>query len=176
MKKALTVIAAATMLGGCDGELGLGLGVDANASLSFAAAGSQGLLGRTEPQETMRFGTHTIVVSSADVGVSELELEGDEENFVIRDGSSTVKLKADGTVVTPFTAEITPGRYHTLEMDVNTVRIRGTYDGSPFDVTVNVNEELHIALSRAVEIAEASMTNITVGMVMASWFRASEDR
>lgn len=169
-------IAALTALGiaACDDQLGVNGG--AQASLSFAASGGSTLLGDpTPPQNPVTMGGHVIAVSRVELRLSELELEGEDSAEVETKGSQVlVALPVNGSVVTPITTPVVPGTYTELEMKVNTVRIQGTYDNQPFDVTVTVDEDLETDIRPPLVVTETSPANLTVAVDISQWFRASD--
>jgi hypothetical protein len=83
-------------------------------------------------------------------------------------------LPVNGSVVTPITTQVIPGTYTELEMKVNTVRVQGTYDGQPFDVTVTVNEDLETDIRPPLVVTETSPANLTVAVDISHWFMASD--
>ena len=176
MRKSLGHIAAylpvmALVLGGCDGLLSAG--VDGNASVSFAARGPQSLLGGSgAPDNTMEIGSHTVVLSSVELRVSKIELEGEDElEAEMKGGTTIIALPVNGSVVTPITASVFAGTYDEFEMEVQTVRLRGTFDGAPFDATVSANSELEMDLVPPIVATENGTVNVTVSISFANWFR-----
>lgn len=135
---------------------------------------------------------HTIDVQSVDVVFSEITFEGqnvdsgddddsdsdsDSEragNARFRAGATTVSLPLEGGVITPFTGQIPLGTYTRLEMDAEFVRIKGTYDGQPFDVTLPVGTELELRLSPPLVVASSSdPVNVSINVDVASWFQSA---
>lgn len=58
------------------------------------------------------------------------------------------------------------------EMDAEYVRLRGTYNGQQFDVTVPVNAELELALNPPLSVtASSDPVNVSVAIQVADWFR-----
>lgn len=168
--KALVLLAAVTA---CDSSTDIGASVDG--SLSFAIVGEPGLFGGNSTHENpMSVGGHTIALTSVRFTVSEVELEGEsDQKFEWKGGDSEVTLGGDGNLaVSAFSRAIAAGTYDELELQVETVRIRGSFDGRPFDITVAVNDELELEFDSPIEAAEGS-TNITVAAVVESWFRTS---
>ncbi len=164
---------AATAFGmaACDEQLGLSAG--ASTSLSFAATGGSTLLGDpTPPQNPSTVGGHVIAVSSVELLLSKLEIEGfNNAETEIKGGTILVALPVNGSIVTPVTATVAPGTYNNLELKVQTVRVRGTFDGQAFDVTVGVDEDLEMSINPPLVVTETSQANLTVAVQMANWFR-----
>jgi hypothetical protein len=107
---------------------------------------------------------------------SENDVDSDSDNDRdFRAGATTVTLPLDGTAITPISAEIPPGRYDELQLDARYLRIRGTYDALPFDVTVPVNLKIESELEPPFEPTSAGPSpNITVNVDVASWFRNAD--
>lgn len=142
-------------------------------------------------------GGHTLDLQSADVVFSEVTFEGrdavnrDDDgdsdadtdsdsdsdsdhngNAKFRAGAVTLALPLEGGVVTPFTGEIPVGTYRSIEMDADFIRLRGTYDGQSFDVTVPVNAELELEFEPPLEVTGSSdPLNVSVKIDVARWFR-----
>lgn len=138
---------------------------------------------------------HTLDVQSIDVVLDEVTLERDDvsgsdadsddsdadsdsdgpHNARVRVGASTVSLPLQGGVITPFTSSVPTGTYSRLEMDVRYVRVRGTYDGQAFDVTMPVNAEYELQLSPPLVVAASGdPVNVTVNFDALSWFRNAD--
>jgi len=135
-------------------------------------------------------GGHSVDLQSADVVFSEVTFEGqnvdtgdDDDsdldsdsdragNAKFRAGATTVTLPLEGGVITPFTGTIPVGTYRSVEMDADFIRLRGTYDGQTFDVTVPVSAELELAFDPPLNLAASSdPLNISVNVDVASWLR-----
>jgi hypothetical protein len=170
----VVLVAAAMSMAACDDQTGVDLG--GSASLSFAATGGSTLLGDpTPPQNPVTVSGHVIAVSRVELQLSELEIEGEDSAEVeMKGGPLLVALPVNGSVVTPVTATVVPGVYTELEMKVNTVRIQGTFDGQPFDVTVAVNEDLETDIRPPLVVTETSQANLTVAIQISNWFRNSD--
>jgi len=171
---AALVFALAGGLAGCDGMLSAG--VDGNASLSFAADRSPSNAPTSSAgNDTIRSGAHTIVVSRAELRVEEIELKGEQGlKSELKGGSTLVALPMNGSVVTPVTANVAAGSYDEFEMKVRTVRVLGTFDGSAFDETVTVNDDLELDLNPPVVAAQDGTANVTVKISVANWFQSSD--
>lgn len=177
------------VLTACDG-----LSSTRDASLSFnvvpSAAASQLATAQTSGLIVVTGGGHTLDLQSADVVFSEVTFEGrdvdtgdDDDSDVdsdsdnsgnskFRSGAVTLALPLEGGVVTPFTGEIPLGTYRGIEMDAEFIRLRGTYDGQSFDVTVPVNAELELEFDPPVVVTSSSDPfNTTVKIDVAGWFK-----
>lgn len=173
---------------------------DATMSFNVAPAASAAQLASAEASSgliVVTGGGHTLDLQSADVVFSEVTFEGsgalngdddgdsdsdtdsdsdsDSEHSgssKFRAGSVTLPLPLEGGVVTPFTGQIPVGTYSGVEMDADFIRLRGTYDGQSFDVTVPVNAELELGFNPPLAVTESSdPMNVSVNVDVASWFR-----
>ena len=160
-------------MAGCDDQVGPDGG--ASASLSFAATGGTTLLGsQTPPENPTTIGGHVIAITSAELRLSELEIEGGSAEMELKGERVLVALPMHGSVVTPINAPVPPGTYTELEMKVQSVRIQGTFDGQPFDVTVAINEDLETEIRPPLVVTETSPANLTVAVQTSNWFRNSD--
>lgn len=162
-------------------------------ALTFAASSQAAAV--TDP---ITIGANTLVVSDVDVVFSELVLEraegelGDGDSDGVEDGDSdsesdsdsdgswnehfrsgpvTVALPLEGGVISPITAPIPFGVYEELELDIATVRLRGTWNGQAFDVTLPVDQEFEADLEPPFVVDDASdLLNITIALAVNEWF------
>lgn len=166
----VVLVAAGLGLVGCDDQA---VNAGTQASLSFTASGGANLLGDpTPPQNPITVAGHVIAITSVELQLSELEVEGDDSSKLEMRGSLIqVALPVNGTVVTPITATLAPGTYTELEMKVQTVRIQGTFDGQPFDVSVFIDEDLETEIRPPLVKTDTSPANLTVVVDISGWFR-----
>jgi hypothetical protein len=172
---------------GSDADLrdaSLSFGVTENGTLLTASANGGRIV--------ITGGGHTVDLQSADVVFSEVTFEGvgvepgddddsdadsdsdHEGNARFRAGAVTVALPLQGGLITPFSGQVPPATYRGLEMDADFVRLRGTYDGQAFDVTVPVNAELELRFVPPLEVTSSGdPVNVSVNVDVSSWFRDS---
>ena len=175
MRKSFFALFAAAALAACDDSASVDLGLDAQASVSFAAQGQSGLFSNRAPNDPFSISGHTIAVSRVELRASEIEFEGDNDlKMELKGGTTVVAVPMNGSLVTPITANVAAGSYHEFEMEVQTVRIVGTYDGAPFDVTVKVDDEIELDLFPPLQVEAGSTANVTVALSVVSWFRNSD--
>jgi hypothetical protein len=185
-----TLAIAATVIGttACDAVLGVDADANANVAFEVQRVNTSLLgLGSSAPNEMTADG-HTLVVTGAAITASELELKGfssgsgtsgsgssgSETISKFEIGPVTVELPVTGGTSREIPARIAAGTYDKFEMDVRTVRVRGTYDGAPFDVTIAVNDELELRLIPALVVTDGSSdTAVKVALDLQSWFRSS---
>ena len=191
---------SAVMLGlaltACDSLLSNGM---RDASLSFnvvpsasAQLASADVSGAGSGFLVVSGGGHTLDLQSADVVFSEVTFEGrdvdtadDDDsdsdsdsdhdgNSKFRSGAITLALPLEGGVVTPFTGQLPVGTYRGVEMDAEFIRLRGTYDGQSFDVTVPLNAELELDFDPPLAVTESGdPVNVSVNIDVAAWFKDS---
>jgi hypothetical protein len=54
------------------------------------------------------------------------------------------------------------------------IRVDGTFNGTPFTFTTDVNEEQELALVPALVVGDSTTTNVTIFVRIDSWFRAAD--
>ena len=183
---------AALMLGACADATGTG-GATARTSVSFQAArttaGSTGNASLAAAVIPVTEGGHTLDVTSAEVVVSRVTLkpagdsafsEGDSDNesdsdrkdaATVRMGATTIALPLDSGVITPFTSQVPQGTYNRLRLDADFLRVKGTYDGQAFDVTLPVNLHLQLRIDPPLVVGSATdSANVTVNVNVPQWF------
>lgn len=187
----LALCAVLAPLTACDT---LGLGDDPSVALSFAVAGTSGAGSASLLAVPITDGTNTVDLQNVDVSFDEIVLErsendvgGDSDgesdvdsdsdgsaNETVRRGDFTVALPVDGGVITPINEALPAGRYEKVELDVRSVRLRGTYNGEAFDVTVPVNSELELEFDEDFVVDDdMDRLNVTIAINFANWLRNS---
>lgn len=188
--QAALMLLAVAPLAACDALNGEDPGV----SMSFAAPRSFSGSAAVLASDPISDGTHTLDLQSVEVVFDEITLEHSEDeaggdsdgesdadsdsdgsaNEKLRRGPYTVSLPVSGGVVTPINESLPAGRYEKVELDVSFVRVRGTYDGQAFDVTLPVNEELELEFDTPFVVDDdADRLNVTIQIAFADWFRSS---
>ena len=195
-----TTILAALAVGACSDLFGSSSDVR-SASMTFAvprtgAAATTGTTVDANGLIVVTGGGHSVDLTSADVvfgrvsfervnadaagedadtdadtdADSDSDSDGDESEF--RSGAVTVALPLEGGTITPFTGELPAGSYGKVKMDADFLRLRGTYDGQAFDVTVPINAELDLRFSPPLVIGAGSdPLNVSVNVDVATWLR-----
>lgn len=164
---ALAMASAVAGTTGCEATLGLGL--DAEADVSFQVEESDGLFGGSPPNEA-RSGGHVVTVTQATMTASRVALRGTTE--ATHDRVVKFDLPVHGGVVTPVRMNVESGTFDELELRVREVRLKGTYDGQPFDVTVRTDAGAELAMSPGVRIESGGRSNLTVRVELRDWFEA----
>lgn len=179
---------------GCDT---FGLGEHERFSLSFAVAHQPG---SSRPSlailtDSLSFDGHTLSLTAVDITLDEITVEraelssggdsdGDSDADSDSDGPSNVHLRETGTVialpmqggvVTPIDRPMPNGFYEEIELDFQSVRLVGSFDGQAFDIVVPVRTELDLEFRPPVEIdAETDRINITVAIDPLMWLRTAD--
>jgi hypothetical protein len=143
-------------------------------SLSFASArASAGSVSASALADSIVVGGHVINLTNVDLRLSKIEIEGDSLEIEMKGGLTVVGLPLNGGVTTPVTVPLLPGTYDKLEMEMQSVRLRGTFDGQLFDVNVNVVVETETYLNPPVVVTASGIENVTVTFSTANWFVSS---
>jgi hypothetical protein len=165
---ALALVPAGTGLTGC--EMALELGLDAEADVSFQVEDSGGLLGGSPPNEVRSDG-HVVKITQATMTASRVMMRGSAE--AVHDADVRIDLPVQGGMVTPFRLKTAAGTYDELELRVREVRLKGTYDGEPFDISVRTDAAAELAMVPGVRIESGERANLTVRVELRDWFRAA---
>jgi len=157
----------------CDDVTGAGAG-SGTTSLSFASVSAPGPLSASALADSSVVGGHVIKLTSADLRLSKIEIEGDSLEIEMKGGTTIVGLPVNGGVTTPVTVPVLPGVYDKLELKIESVRLQGTFDGQPFDVDVRVVTQLETRLNPPVVVTQSGTENVTVGFSVANWFLSNQ--
>lgn len=172
-------------------ENALGPSGEKQASLSFGVAATADATA-TDTLECTD-GTHTLRIEQVLVAFADVELQraGDSgdasgsdtdsdtdtdsdgaHDESLHSGPVTVELPLQGGVVTPIQQSVPLGSYDEIELEVEHVRVRGSYDGSPFDVVLLVPVDVELELQPPFVVASGTeRANITVMVDPCDWFR-----
>jgi hypothetical protein len=205
---ASTLILAAT-LGACDSAPGpdqsslVRLNIATSVAPAAAPAGEQ-LIG--EPVEYTD-GTNTLVISSIEMVVKEVELEPAEDASEcdgtesedgceeIESGPFLLDLPLTGGATSVITVEVVPGTYDEFEFKIHvpeddaedaaflaahpdfegvSIRVQGTWNGTAFTYTTDIDAEQEIELVPPLVVTEAGTSDITLFIDVGTWFRFSD--
>lgn len=145
-------------------------------SLSFAAvrpaAGSAPQAsGAVIAGDSINVGGHTIDVMSVELTARKIEITGDDDvKTELKGGPVVIALPVDGKLVTAVKIPLRAGTYDELEMKIESVRIKGTFDGQAFDATVRVVAEIEQSINPPLTVAENDTSNLTVALDVKTWF------
>ena len=106
-------------------------------------------------------------------------------------GPMKIDLPTTDVVASPISATVPSGTYHEIEFDIRrpgtdpadaafvaanpqfnnvSIRVEGTYNGTPFTFTSQLDQEVQIDFNPPVTIAEGT-NNVTIAVDLRSWFR-----
>jgi hypothetical protein len=150
------------------GETGK-LQVDGELAKTSAALGS-------EDGSQLELGDGKLVITSASVRVSEIELEGGTEDDELEAelGSGVIRLALDGGPTTVVSDQVDAGSYHTLGLELRGgqggILVEGTYDDAPFTFDSGLRPELEFPLDPKVVVPPDGQTSVAVTFDVAAWF------
>lgn len=178
----ILALAAAASLIGCGGE--------GNVRIDSTLAESTALDAARQVGATLELdnAAGTLAIERARIAVSEVELEGEEEDgdAEFEMGKRVVEVSLDG-VATEVVAQAVPaGTYAELGMELmiatgahgaefadfgaGSIVVDGTYAGSPFRYTSTVAPELEFNLPAPVDVAAGGEARVAVTFDVAAWF------
>jgi len=100
--------------------------------------------------------------------------EDDDDCEDVRIGSATFDLPLSGGVVTLDQTAIRTGTFDEIELRISQARLRGLFDGQPFDVTVPVDVERKLEFSPPLVVTDGAPATITVNVAVATWLINSD--
>jgi hypothetical protein len=93
----------------------------------------------------------------------------------LRNTGTVIALPMQGGVVTPIDEPLPAGFYEEIELDFDKVRLVGSFDGEPFDVTVPVRTELDLRFDPPIEIDDdTDRLNVTIAIDPFMWLRRAD--
>jgi len=92
-----------------------------------------------------------------------------EDCAEVKVGPTMVDLPLTGQLVTVPANAIPAGTFHELELRVSSVRLQGTFDAKPFDVTLPVDARGEIEFATPLVVTDGTPTSITVNVPVSSW-------
>jgi hypothetical protein len=97
-----------------------------------------------------------------------------EDCAEVKVGPTSVDLPLTGSLVTLPANAIPAGTFHELELRVSSVRLKGTFDTKPFDVTLPVNVRGEIEFATALVVTDGTPTSITINIPVNTWLVNSD--
>ncbi len=206
---------AVAFLAGCSDSSGPANGGSNNLSIAVATltstaagrvAGSNGIAPSLDRQVTSADSTHTLVITSAALTLSRLELStvdsagcaaddhpepNDDRCHELTTGPLLVTLPVDNSVISVLTLQLPAGSYRALEAKLRavqssdaggaaflaanpqfanaSVRVEGTFDGSPFVYSGTPNVSIEMSFDPPLTVG-SSATALTVHVSIDRWF------
>jgi hypothetical protein len=208
-------LGAGTLLSACSDSNGPGSASGNNLSVAVATiptaaagrvagAGATGVsLDRHVPDAA---GTHTLVITSAAVSLTRIELAtvdsagcadddhpepDDDRCHHLETGPLLVQLPTDSSVITMLSLPLPAGTYRALEAKIRpvraqddggsafltahpefanvSVRVQGTFDGTPFTFSGDANSNLELGFDPPITVGSTA-TTVTVHVSINRWF------
>jgi len=97
------------------------------------------------------------------------ENEDSEGCHELKSGPLTVDLPLSGGITTLAANAIPAGTFREIELRVSTAHLVGTFDGTPFDVTVPVNSRGEIEFATPLIVADGTPTSVTISVPVGGW-------
>jgi hypothetical protein len=156
------------------------------------AAASAAALSAAATPETYTDGTNTLVIDQVQLVLREIELKRVESATPCAgtsdDGCEKLELGpivldlplgGAGGAARAFTVAVAPGTYDEVEFEIHrpsdgvspSVTVTGTFNGTPFTFTSDLEAEEEIELSPPLVVAESAATDLTLFVDLDRWFR-----
>lgn len=124
---------------------------------------------------------HTLTLTSMALTVGDLRLEqsghqGADDGGVGSDdvlfaaGPLTIPLPVDGGVVTLSSRALPAGTFSEVEAELETLRLVGSYDGTAFDVAVELSHGMELTLDPPLTTTGSVGQNVTVSIDLSPCF------
>lgn len=149
--------------------------------------------------DTVVSGSDTLIISSVEIMLREIELERQDVDDCDVDpepagceeveiGPVLVNLPLAPGAQQEFNIQAPAGIYVEIEFDMHklssneagqfpdfpvdqSTRVRGTFNGEPFEFVTDVNVEQELLLDPPLVLGGAGQTNVTIFVNLAAWFR-----
>jgi hypothetical protein len=174
------------ILGGCTDFLGVHGRGNVSLSLSTGRRAASAVAASASVAPITSNG-HTLELQSVAVTLSRFELEkvesdvenehedeGDDEGEVLISTPTTIDLALNGGAQVAVTVPVPAGTYEQFEGKVESVRLRGTFDGHAFDVTVPVSTSFESEFHPPVVVHDGGTLNVTVKLDPSTWFQNND--
>jgi hypothetical protein len=89
-------------------------------------------------------------------------------------GPTTIDLPLTGSVVTIPAKTIPAGTFRKFELRVSQVQLKGTFDGTAFDVTVPVRAKAEAEFTTPLVVTDSTPVAITVNVPVGGWFLSAD--
>ena len=174
------------ILGGCTDLLGVHGRGNVSLSLSTGRRAASAVAASASVAPITSNG-HTLELQSVAVTLSRFELEkvesnvenehedeGDDAGEVLISTPTTIDLALNGGAQVAVTVPVPAGTYQQFEGKVESVRLRGTFDGNAFDVTVPVSTSFESEFHPPVVVHDGGTLNVTVKLDPSTWFQNND--
>lgn len=174
---------AATGLAACESDSITGLfGREGTIAIQVQSAASLGGVTPTAAGTLqLSSGSTVIELSQISATIDRLELDraesepsdDDADDEDVTTSAFVIDVPLQGGVATAISLPAPTGRYDEVEARVRNVRLRGSYNGTSFDVTVPVDMEFESEFEPPIDVTESDPLRITFRLDAARWFRTS---
>jgi len=188
-------------LAACDSSSPAGTGSQAqfNVATSRAAAGVAAPMPMGLAPVVFGSGNDTLVINQVQMVVREVELKrsdvpagctgGEDGCEELESGPYLLDLPLSTGASTVMAVDVPPGTYNEFEFKVRkpegdsgfitqhpefagvSIRVTGTWNGTPFTYTTDVSAEQELAINPPLVITETSSADFTLFIDVGSWFR-----
>ena len=172
--------AVALLAAGCSDS---GSGPTPDPQINFNLATSATAAAVASAPETFTDGANTLVLDQVDLVLREIELKRADATSTCgesgKDGACeelelgpvSVSLPLGGGTARAFSVTVAPGTYDEVEFKLRSVHVTGTYNGTPFDLTSDLEAEEELHLDPPLAVTEAAATELTLKVDLDTWFR-----
>jgi hypothetical protein len=184
-------IASAFVLAACSDSMGIG--ARNSSQLSFTTGAGASANAAPAALAPIANGSDTLNLTQITVTISRAELEradndvcaGDNDDdhgddnggqggnsgncAEVKVGAASFDLPVDGSLVTLQANAIPAGMFRKFELRVASVRLKGTFDSKPFDVTIPVNTKAEVEFATPLVVTAGAPTTITVNVSAGTW-------
>ena len=197
----LTALSSALALAGCDstntGREGVSISFSTRAPAVAAVSDAQFAITVAEGANTLVITKAELVLRELELKLSSTSTcaTGTVEDSCerIELGPMKIDLPTTDVVASPISTTVPAGTYHEIEFDIRrpgtdpadaafvaanpqfnnvSIRVEGTFNGTPFTFTSQLDQEVQIDFNPPVTIAEGT-NNVTIAVDLRSWFRNS---
>lgn len=184
-------IAGAVVLAGCGDMMGSKTPssqlafTTGSTALSNAAAAAAALVPIVKGHDTLNVTQITVTLSRVELkrATTDACAGDDDENddhggdggknegncAEVKIGAASFDLPVDGSMVTLPADAIPAGTFREFELRLAFVRLKGTFDSKPFDVTIPANTKTEIEFATPLVVTAGAPTTITVNVNAGSW-------
>jgi len=190
--RGVALAVAALSIAACSDSTGVNTNMSSQLAFTTGATASSASLATvpiTKDGHTLDLTSATVVVTRASLKKTSTDLCGaddDDDNDdhsgrghdgncgEVKIGPTLVDLPLDGKMVTIPSNTIPPGTYREIDVRVSLVRLRGTFDGKAFDVTIPANAKSSIDFETPLVVAADSAIAVTVNLPVDTWLVRSD--
>ncbi|MDB4877558.1 MAG: hypothetical protein JWM41_4004 [Gemmatimonadetes bacterium] len=189
----VTAIVGLAFISACSSD-SVGVGGSTQSQLSFSTSGTSSSNAVSAALVPVTVGAHTLDLAQVTLTIDRAELKrahtdacaGDnDENddhpgnlgnsgntgncAEVKIGPTTVDLPLTPGVVSIPANTIPAGTFRQLELSVSQVRLKGTFDGTAFDVSLPVRVRQEVEFATPIVVTDSAPASVTVNVPVAGW-------